>query len=235
MLFTVNILPLVLMYFLLARLVERFGTTDWGRMFVMAVATLGTLLTTFAVVLNNHLVAAVSATIALYAFVRIYCDGERRWWLFCARRDSRPHSRRPTNCPPSRCWPRWGLLLLLRTPRETLLAFAPAALDRRGGVLRHELSGPRQLAAAVRAPQRDQSGRQLVRLLVHGQRRRAAKLLARPPGHRPRRADAAHVRGARARRPSRHFFAHAGVAAEHVGHIALASSPATFHGAIWRR
>ena len=86
MLFTVNILPLVLMYFLLARLVERFGTTDWGRVFVMAVATLGTLLTTFAVVLNNHIVAAVSAAIALYAFVRIYCDGERRWWLLRARR-----------------------------------------------------------------------------------------------------------------------------------------------------
>ena len=71
MLFTVNILPLMLMYFLLARLAERFGTTDWGRIFVMAAATLGTLLTTFAVVLNNHIVAAVSAAIALYAFVRI--------------------------------------------------------------------------------------------------------------------------------------------------------------------
>ncbi len=60
MLFTVNILPLVLMYCLLAKLVERFGTTDWGRVFVMAAATFGTLLTTFAVVLNNHLVAAVT-------------------------------------------------------------------------------------------------------------------------------------------------------------------------------
>ena len=34
---------------LLARLAERFGTTDWGRMFMMAAATFGTFLTTFAV------------------------------------------------------------------------------------------------------------------------------------------------------------------------------------------
>ena len=66
MLFTINILPLVLMYVLLAKLVERFGTTDWGRIFVMAAATLGTMLNTFAVVLNNHIIAAVSAAVAMY-------------------------------------------------------------------------------------------------------------------------------------------------------------------------
>ncbi len=64
MLVTVNILPLVLMYVLLARLVERFGTSDWGRIFVMAGATMGTFLNTFAVVLNNHIVGAVSAAVS---------------------------------------------------------------------------------------------------------------------------------------------------------------------------
>ena len=49
----------------------------------MAAATLGTFLTTFAVVLNNHVVAAVSAAVALYAFVRIVDDGERRLAVFC--------------------------------------------------------------------------------------------------------------------------------------------------------
>jgi len=78
MLVTINILPLVLMFFYIAKLAERLGTTDWGRIFVMAAACLGTLLTTFAVVLNNHTVAAVSATLALYAFVRIWCDGDHR-------------------------------------------------------------------------------------------------------------------------------------------------------------
>ena len=36
MLITVNILPMALMFVLLARLVERYGTTDWGRIFVVA-------------------------------------------------------------------------------------------------------------------------------------------------------------------------------------------------------
>ncbi len=78
MLVTINILPLVLMFFVIAKLAERLGTTDWGGIFVVASACLGTLLTTFAVTLNNHIVAAVSATLALYALVRIWCDGETR-------------------------------------------------------------------------------------------------------------------------------------------------------------
>ncbi len=127
MLFTVNILPLVLMYFLLAKLVERLGTTDWGRVFVMAVATFGTLLTTFAVVLNNHLVAAVSAAIALYAFVRIYCDGERRWRYFALAGFAAAFTA-ADELPALSLLAAMGLLLLLRTPRETFLAFAPAAL-----------------------------------------------------------------------------------------------------------
>jgi hypothetical protein len=127
MLFTVNILPLVLMYFFIAKLVERFGTTDWGRVFVMAVATLGTLLTTFAVVLNNHLVAAVSAAVALYAFVRIYCDGERRWWYFALAGLAAAFTA-ADELPALALMAAMGFLLLIRSPRATLLAFAPAAL-----------------------------------------------------------------------------------------------------------
>ena len=76
MLVTINILPLVLLFVIVAKLAERWGTTDWGRIYVMAAATFGTLLTTFAVVLNNHVVAAVSAAVALYAWTRIRCDGQ---------------------------------------------------------------------------------------------------------------------------------------------------------------
>ena len=127
MLFTVNILPLVLMYVLLGKLVERFGTTDWGRVFVMAAATLGTLLTTFAVVLNNHLVAAVSATVALYAFVRIYCDGERRWRYFALAGFAAAFTA-ADELPALSLLVAMGAVLFVRAPRATLLAFAPAAL-----------------------------------------------------------------------------------------------------------
>ena len=127
MLFTINVLPLVLMYVLLARLAERFGTTDWGRVFVVAAATLGTFLTTFAVVLNNHLVAAVSATIALYVFVRIYCDGERRVTYFVIAGLAAAFTA-ANELPAVLLLALVGLLLLWRAPRETIMAFVPAAL-----------------------------------------------------------------------------------------------------------
>ncbi|MGD9637283.1 MAG: hypothetical protein AB7G28_00295 [Pirellulales bacterium] len=126
-LFTINILPLVLMYYLLARMVERLGTTDWGRIFVMAAATLGTLLTTFAVVLNNHIVAAVSATIALYALVRIYFDGERRWGYFVVAGLAAAFTA-ADELPALSFLATVGVMLLWRAPRPALAAFAPAAL-----------------------------------------------------------------------------------------------------------
>lgn len=79
MLFTVQVLPTILMLAIIASLAERFGRTDWGRIFVVAAAAFGTMLTPFAVVLNNHTIAAVSAAVAIYAFVRIWFDDSRQW------------------------------------------------------------------------------------------------------------------------------------------------------------
>lgn len=83
MLLTVNVLPMLLMLALVARWAERFGGTDWGRIFVVAAAALGTLLLPFAVVLNNHLIAAASTAIAVDAFLRIWFDDDRRlrWFV----------------------------------------------------------------------------------------------------------------------------------------------------------
>ncbi len=68
--------PLLIVYFLIvAALAERFGTTDWGRLFMMAAAIGGTFLTTFAVSVNNHLPAAVAAAATLLAATRILLDG----------------------------------------------------------------------------------------------------------------------------------------------------------------
>ena len=90
-------------------------------MFVVAAAALGTLLTPFAVVLNNHLIAAVSAAVALDAFVRIWFDGERRWWYFAVA-GWPPRSRRRTSCRRCRCWRRSALLLFAATRRGRWLA-----------------------------------------------------------------------------------------------------------------
>jgi hypothetical protein len=77
-----NVLPLAVYFVLWSRLAERLGKSDWGRLFVMAAACFATFLTTYAVTLNNHVPGAVCAAIALYAAIRIWLDGERRWRYF---------------------------------------------------------------------------------------------------------------------------------------------------------
>jgi hypothetical protein len=127
MLITVNVLPMIVMFVLLARLVERLGTTDWGRMFVMAAATLGTLLTTFAVTLNNHLPAAVSATVALYAAVRIWCDGERRLRYFALAGFSAAFTA-ANELPALAFFAALAAALAWKAPRQTAIAFLPTTL-----------------------------------------------------------------------------------------------------------
>ncbi len=79
---TFNVVPLLVYFVVLALLAERFGTSDWGRIFMLAAAAFGTFLTTFAVTINNHVPAAVCVTVALWAAVRIWHDGQRQWWYF---------------------------------------------------------------------------------------------------------------------------------------------------------
>src|SRR5262245_43695374 len=69
-LITFNVLPLLIYLILLSRLLEAYGTTDWGRLFVFAAACLGTFLTTFAVTFNNHTPAACCVFFALYPLLR---------------------------------------------------------------------------------------------------------------------------------------------------------------------
>ena len=137
-----NLVPLLIYFCCWPALVERLGTTDWGRIFVMAAAVFGTFLTTFAVTINNHLPAAVCAIAAVYAAVRIWFDGERRAALFHRRRPVRCAGGRRTNSPPRRCWPRWRWCCSGRPRGRRCLGFAPAVL--RGGrrLLRHQLDRP---------------------------------------------------------------------------------------------
>jgi hypothetical protein len=82
MLLLTNVLPLVAALVALAILIDRFGTTDWGRIFAVASACFGTFLTTFAVTLNNHTVAAFSLVVALAASVPIFSGESRASWRF---------------------------------------------------------------------------------------------------------------------------------------------------------
>ena len=70
-LFLVNVLPWALYLWFLAKLLELIPARDWARYFVVACAGFGTFLSTFAISLNNHSIAAVSVVAALCGLTRI--------------------------------------------------------------------------------------------------------------------------------------------------------------------
>lgn len=82
MLVLTNVLPMILYLSLIAAIVERYGQTDWGRIYVVAAAAFGTMLTTFAVTLNNHLPAAVSVALTLWATSKILREEKTPLWVF---------------------------------------------------------------------------------------------------------------------------------------------------------
>jgi len=123
----VNVVPLVVYFLLLARLAERFGKSDWGRVFVMAAAAFGTFLTTFAVVLNNHVSGAVCAAVVVYAAVRVWFDDERRLRYFAIA--GLFGALLVTNeLPALSLFAVLSAALLWKAPRQTLAAYVPAAL-----------------------------------------------------------------------------------------------------------
>lgn len=98
-----NVLPLVLALWLLSRLLERCGTTDWGRLFVFAAACFGTFLPTFVTTLNNHVPAACCVTYAVYALLswskagnRLPSDVQRsEWYPHMGEEDTTPEEDNP--------------------------------------------------------------------------------------------------------------------------------------------
>lgn len=79
-----GLLPLLVTIGYTFRLIEATGTTDWGRLWSAALICGGTLLTTFAVVLTNHVPAAACTAASAWYLRRIRCDGARAWTTFAA-------------------------------------------------------------------------------------------------------------------------------------------------------
>ncbi|MEI6241234.1 MAG: glycosyltransferase family 2 protein [Planctomycetia bacterium] len=79
-----GLVPLVVTIAYTFQLVEATGTTDWGRLWAAALAAGGTLLTTFAVVLTNHVPAAACTAASAWYLRRIRCDGIRSSATFAA-------------------------------------------------------------------------------------------------------------------------------------------------------
>jgi hypothetical protein len=124
----VNWLPFLMYLALLARLLERYGTSDWGRLYVFVAAAFATLVTTFAITFNNHSVATYSALFALYPALRLWeagpAIGPTRYFVLAG------FFAAFTACnelPATAFACLLGLALLWRAPLRTLLWFVPAA------------------------------------------------------------------------------------------------------------
>jgi hypothetical protein len=127
MLVLTNVLPLAAALVVLARLIDRYGTTDWGRMFGVAAACFATFMTTFAVTLNNHTIAALSLIAALAAAVPVFHDESRAWWRFAAAGLSLAFLA-ANELPALSLLVLGGIALAWKSPRQTLIGFLPAAL-----------------------------------------------------------------------------------------------------------
>ena len=77
-----GLLPLAVTMVATFGCIDRLGQTDGGRLWAAAVIAGGTLLNTFAVVLNNHLFAAACTAVSLWAVLAVLLDGRRRWGWF---------------------------------------------------------------------------------------------------------------------------------------------------------
>lgn len=122
-----NWIPWVVALGLLARLVERYGRTDWSRLYAVAAAAFGTFLTTFLITFNNHTVAACSVVFALVPTLAVLIDGRREGWRFALAGFWGAFA--VTNELPA-CVFGVALFALLarRSLRQTLVWFVPAAL-----------------------------------------------------------------------------------------------------------
>ncbi len=123
-LLTVNVLPFAVYLLLLSKLIDRFGTTDFGKLLTFTTGCVGTFLTTFATTLNNHSPAAYCVVFALYPLLRSGAESRRGLLIagFFA-------GFVPTMDLPAVAFSAALLIPLLYVrPKATLLHFVPAML-----------------------------------------------------------------------------------------------------------
>lgn len=70
--------------FFLAKTINSIPVRDWSRYYVLACAGFGTFLTTFAIVLNNHLPAAVAVMISVYLLTLIWRKPDSGWITYAS-------------------------------------------------------------------------------------------------------------------------------------------------------
>lgn len=121
----VNVLPFALYLALLARLLERYSTSDWAKLIVFTAACFATLMTPFVITINNHTVATCFVLFALYPALQILegRDTVGRWLLAGLCTGLVVCNELPALAFAAGL----GFLLLLHRPGRTLAFFVPAA------------------------------------------------------------------------------------------------------------
>ncbi|MBI2804352.1 MAG: hypothetical protein HYX68_05130 [Planctomycetes bacterium] len=72
MLVLVNALPFAGYLWLLTRIAERWGMTDWGKIYIVAAGAFATLISPFLVTLNNHTIGAFAVMAAWWSVLRVW-------------------------------------------------------------------------------------------------------------------------------------------------------------------
>jgi hypothetical protein len=121
-----NVLPMIGYFCVLAFLAERWASTDWGRIAMLATACFGTFLSLFAVSVNNHIYGAVCAAIVLAGVMLIWYEGRRQWWLF-ALVGFFAAFMVACELPALSLFVAVTVPLLVKAPRQMLFAYLPAA------------------------------------------------------------------------------------------------------------
>jgi hypothetical protein len=127
MLILTNVLPLAGGLWLLSRMIDRLGISDWGRIFAVAAACFATFMTTFAVTLNNHTIAALSLIVGLAAVLPIL-NGDCSAWLRFALSGIALGFLAANELPALSFLVFAGVALALKSPLKTCAAYMSAAL-----------------------------------------------------------------------------------------------------------
>ena len=120
-LITINVLPFALYLFLLAKLIEQYGRSDFGKLITFAVASFATFAITFAPTLNNHTPAIFCTLFAIYPLLRSESPTKRDLFLsglFAGLTAT-------FELPAAAFAGGLGLLLLLSRFRQTLTCYLP--------------------------------------------------------------------------------------------------------------
>ncbi|MGQ9732097.1 MAG: hypothetical protein ACUVX8_12590, partial [Candidatus Zipacnadales bacterium] len=133
-LFTWNVIPLIVLIGLLGNLINRYVASLFWKVYWLLVAAFGTYVTGYSITFNDHTIGAWSAGFAFYGAIRILYQDDRRWWVYTLTGVFAAFT--VANQLPAAFFAlALFVWLLVKRPQATLLFGLPGALVIIGGLL----------------------------------------------------------------------------------------------------